>query len=457
MAARYDVAGRLAEGQAAVDDMQTYVSAGQMRGYVNADLTLHSGQVREWYDTEEGLNLRLLDADCDSLRAVAQTAEEVLRVVRDQAAALDHAWTGGGGGAAAEFLRRHSAAGTEVADALRRAAQAYSVLRDHLWDVVDRKVGATVSIDDRTRSQRAGWLTAARAVHSGAPDDTSIDVVDTQVKPFVDNDIRGEWVPAMRSATSEVAAAYRVATDAVDSRAVARFEVPGDLGPRYVLPPAAAPAVGAPAAPVSVRPAAATAVEDSWPVESAELSPESAPIAAAAPAPAAAPPPPAPAPPSAPLAPTELPSSAPSLGSLPSLGGGGSGGGLPDMGGLLGDLFGGSPDAPSLDPMPESLPDKEIDEPDLKEPTDDTDDTGDTGDTEKDEEPDPAEAAVEEPVDDCPPEPEQDQPPPAAVVAPDAPEAPPVPAPDPPAAPVAAPAGETPCDIAADELPQAGE
>jgi hypothetical protein len=455
MGARYDVAGRLAEGQTAVDDLQTYVNAGQVRGYANADLTSHSGQVRDWYGTEDGLNLHLLDADCAALRAVAQTAEEALRAVRDQTAALEHAWTGTGGGAAAEFLRRHSTAGAEVAAALRRAAEAYATLRDQLWDVVDRRVNATLTIDDRTRSQRSGWLTASRAVLAGAQDDTSAEVIDTQVKPFVDNDIRGEWVPAMRSAAADAVTAYRVATDAVGSRAGVRFEVPGDLGPRFVAPvSAAAPVV----APMAVRPASATAVEDSWPVDDAPAAMESAPVAAPVSAPPPLPAAPAPLPVSAP--PAELPTSAPGLGSPASLGGGGSGSGLPDMGSLLGELFGRPTDAPGLDPLPDSLPDNDIDEPDPEEPAEDAEDTDDVEnvedvggaeDTEDTE-------STEEPVDDCPPETEEEPPEPAPAPAPAAAAAPEPAQPVPPAAPVAAPlSGETPCEIAADELPQAGE
>ncbi|CAN5307057.1 hypothetical protein BH09ACT8_BH09ACT8_25360 [soil metagenome] len=433
MAARYDVAGRLAEGLAAVDDVQTYVSAAQTRGYANADLTLHGGQVRERYGAEDGMNLHLLDADCAALRAVAETADEALRAVRDQAVALEHAWTGSGGGAAAEFLRRHGLAGAEVAETVRRAAEACATLRDQLWDVVDRKVNATVTIDDRTRSQRPGWLTAARAVIAGAQDDTSADTIDSQVTPFVDNDVRGEWISAMRSATAAAAAAYWVAIDTLDSRTGVRFEVPGDLGPRYIPPVAAAAAGAVPAAAAAVRPAAATTVDDAWPVDSAPPS-----TLAAPPLPPAA---------AAPPAPAELPTSAPGLASLPSLGGGGPGGGLPDMGGLLGDLFGGPTDAPALDPLPDSLPDNdnEIDEPDPEDPDEDTEDTEDT------EVADGTETPAEEPADDCETDEKDPEPAPGRVVAPAlAPAAPPP-------APLAAPADSTPCEIAANELPQVGQ
>ena len=67
MAEKFDVAARLAEGRPAVDNIQTYVSACHALGYANPDLTLHASQVRDWYGSEDGLDLRALDADCAAL------------------------------------------------------------------------------------------------------------------------------------------------------------------------------------------------------------------------------------------------------------------------------------------------------------------------------------------------------------------------------------------------------
>jgi hypothetical protein len=38
-------------------------------GYANPDLTLHASQVSDWYGSEDGLDLRALDADCGALEA----------------------------------------------------------------------------------------------------------------------------------------------------------------------------------------------------------------------------------------------------------------------------------------------------------------------------------------------------------------------------------------------------
>ena len=88
MAARFDVAARLTEGFEAVDELQIYVEACRLRGYQHADLTMRGTQIRDWYTAEEGLDLRVLDADCATLRGVAGDAGEALRSARSQAVAL---------------------------------------------------------------------------------------------------------------------------------------------------------------------------------------------------------------------------------------------------------------------------------------------------------------------------------------------------------------------------------
>ena len=71
MAETLDVAARLAEGRPAVDTIGDYVWACHLLGYQNPDLTLHAAQVRDWYSSEDGLDLRALDADRAALDAAA--------------------------------------------------------------------------------------------------------------------------------------------------------------------------------------------------------------------------------------------------------------------------------------------------------------------------------------------------------------------------------------------------
>ncbi|MGE2814060.1 hypothetical protein ACQI5H_02765 [Mycobacterium heidelbergense] len=455
MGDRLDVAERLAEGALAVEHTQTYVRACQALGYEQSDLTSNPAQVRDWYGSEDGLNLQALDRDCAELRAAGDAVTEGLRIQRGQIGELAAAWTGPGGDAALAFLQRHCDEAGALAIEVRAAAQRCESLRDNLWCLVDAKVATAIAIDDRTQAQRSTWLAAAASVTTGPGDRwTAADIVRDQVKPYVDNDIRTEWVSAMRSSLAGVAASYDMVTDKMAATPIVYFELPGDLAPGWqpVEPvPPSAPA----AAPAVVTPAAA-------------VPPAVTPAAAAPPAaPAAAVPPTDPAP--APDLGTALggasgmPSGAGDLGGLSGLGGlGGLASRIVDaMGGLLGsagDALGG-----------DDLFDKDAFDEDPFHPDDEHDDSDDRPDDEADKSDQPEEgdkAAGDKPVEAALP---VDAPASAGATpigaAPSADGLPPAEAPppgEPPPAATPAPAaapptdGSTPCEIAADQLPQAG-
>lgn len=332
--ARFDVFARLAEGAPSVEHAETYVRAAQLRGYQQPDLT--GTQVRALYSTEDGLDLLVLDSDCAALRAVAATAAAAGSVVRAQLGALAGAWAGDGGSAAADFVQRHCDSVEAVLGAVNAAAQACAELRDDLWQSVDHKVEVSMGIDDRSQAQRPAWLSAAQSVSTGTGDvETAGGIVDTQVKPFVDNDIRLDWVSGMRSATDAVSAAYSTAIDALGARQDAHFALPGDLGPADVPPtrPAAGvQPVGSPPAPWAPPPGFLDAAPgDSWSTP-ASLTGLSAPPFTSPPAP--------PAPPVPPEALPTMPAATPGLGTPP-----GSGAGLPELAGGVGGLPGRITDA----------------------------------------------------------------------------------------------------------------
>lgn len=154
MAEALDVAGRLAEGRSAVDTIGDYVWACHLLGYQNADLTLHAGQVRDWYSSEDGLDLRALDADRAALDAAAATAEAAQQAQDQQIGVLAGAWRGRAGDSSRDFLLRHGQASRALTASLRRAVDALAVLRDDLWQAVDDKVTAAVEIDSR-RARRS--------------------------------------------------------------------------------------------------------------------------------------------------------------------------------------------------------------------------------------------------------------------------------------------------------------
>ena len=450
MAEKFDVASRLAEGRPAVDNIQTYVWACHVLGYANPDLTLHASQVSDWYASEDGLDLRALDADCAALEAAVAATEDALARQDDQLGALAAAWQGRSADLSHEFLRRHGAASAAAAAAVRTSADALATLRDNLWHSVDGKVAAAITAEGRAPDE---WLAAAQTVTTGAGDRAAAsERVDQEVKPFVDNDIRTDWLAAMRSATAAVMKFYDVATAELTAEPDAVFEVPGELGPSWTPPPRDDEVATVPAAAGVVSPP--VAAPPSW---GAPAAPSASPMPAQSMPQPMAPPstPPVDAGSTAPA--MAAPPSAPSLGGLPEVGGGLSG-----LGQQLADAFGsllGSADEASVDPAAIDEPAEQVD--DVGDPSDD-----DPLDDDPEDDEEPVEPAADEPVEEPVVEPAETCEPaetPTAPVDPPLPEEPaptsvPVPPPPEPAAPLSAEAAaETPCEIAADQLPQVGQ
>ncbi|MEN4398011.1 hypothetical protein ACNQR7_16250 [Mycolicibacterium senegalense] len=490
MAQSADVAGRLDQGQSAVETFAEFVWACALLGYQNPDLTSYVGQVHDWYATEDGLDLPVLDADCAALTAVAGRAEQALGLQDAQLSALDLAWQGRGAQAAREFLYRHADAARQAVSAVRAAVDTLTLLHDQLWRAVDTKVAVTERIEARCAAQRQDWLAAARAVRTGLGNrDLASELIDAQVKPFVSNDIGADWVPAMRSARAAISDAYAAAITALSDGPAPVFEIPGDLGPAWT--PRVGAAVSA-AGGARTVPVGFVAPEHSAPAPwgstagSAGATPPIGQMPAAAPTLA----PPAVGSAAAPeqaVPPAVSPAAAdPTAGWGSPSGGGLSGGGLSGMGsgvsGLgrqLADMLDGligSTDGALGSNADDALP-GQLDPPETADAADESDDGDDADEEEDEEEPDlepddddveaedlaaeednvadddPAEAKAEEisaaAPGSVPPETTDDAAAePVPVVAPGAPV--------PPDDAAVVPADETPCAIAADELPQVG-
>lgn len=455
MAESVDAAARLADGMPGVADIEQYVLACQCLGYRHPDLTAHPAQVRDWYAAEDGMDLGALEADCAGLQAVASAAEDALARQEAQLDALTTAWQGLGANMSREFLHRHGEAAVVTATAVRRAASALADLRERLWTSVDGKVAEAVSIGDGVGVRRGDWLAASQTVTTGAGDRAvASELVDLEVKPFVDSAIAGEWLAAMRAATDAIVAAYETATAELAPQGEAVFDVPGELGPTWI-PAAADGTTPAPAPVTSAGPAQAPAAMG---VPPASVAPAgwSAPAATLSPPPLLAPPMADPAAPAAAPPPAELPLAPPAAPSMPSLGGGlpDLGGGLSGFGQQLGDMLGGllgegAFDDAALDDLtaPELDEQAEEEEPEEEKAEEDTVEEADDVATA------PEEPAAEPPCEAGPPPPEVAAPaeePPVATVPPEplAVQPQPLPPPEP---------LDTPCEIAADELPQVGE
>ncbi|MEZ0358301.1 hypothetical protein [Mycobacterium sp. SA01] len=433
-----DVASRLAVGRPSVANTAAYVAACHAVGYQHPDLTAHAAQIFEWYGGDDGLDLAALEADCAALRAASAAADQAVRVSRDGLAAMAVAWDGESGSAADEFIRRHCAAGAAVADSLRAAAQSCEALRDGLSRSVDDKVRAVVSIDDRRAGERPGWLTAAATVTGGgAAREQAIDVVAHQITPYVDADIRTDWLSAIRAATSSATSAYADAVRQLDHAPTTHFEVPGAFG---------GPSAGFAAASPRTAPAAAPVLPPSVAEPGRAAPPAFSPLADT---PADQPLPAQPLPAQPPAEPPALPALAtpPSaaIPAMPDVGGGFSGlvGQIADA---LGGLFDGMPDS-AVDDVPTGL-----------------DDPAPEGDPAADGEPEDV-VKPEDAVPEDDPTVEQSEPagqpaevPPPSPAAEAVETEPPPSQPEAPAPPVVEESDDkTPCEIAADELPQVGQ
>lgn len=230
MADRLDVAARLDEGRPAVEHTQSYVAACHALGYQQPGLTDHASELRDRYGDEDGLDLRALDRDCTDLRAAGVAAQEAVRLQRAQLTELAAAWTGPGGDAAVRFLQQHCDAANVMVTELRAAAQRCESLRDNLWFLVDSKVATAIALDDRSAARRPAWLGAAAAVTTGVGDRRAAeDVLRREVLPYVDNDIRDEWLTAMRATSEGVETSYGMVIDRMTAAPTVRFEFPGGL------------------------------------------------------------------------------------------------------------------------------------------------------------------------------------------------------------------------------------
>lgn len=469
MADRLDVAARLAEGRPAVEHTQTYVQACHALGYQHPDLTAHGSQVAGWYESEAGLDLRVLDGDIAELRAAVNAVEEALWLQRAQVTELVTAWGGPGADSATRFLQRHCDAAAELAAHVRAAAEGCAALRDNLWQSVDGKVATAVAIDERRLAQRSAWLAAAQTVTAGVGDRSAAEeLVRQQITPYVDNDIRADWLNAMRSTAASVSASYDAAIHALTSVPEVCFEVPGDLGPSWQ------PAFDEPLSPSQAAPAMPPMPLPADPVPTM-------PAAVSAPSPPTAEAPPAVStdgldngssvPPELATLPGDAGGLSTGAGSLGSLGGsiGGVVGKIVDgIGGLLGSLADGFSDpSGSGDSLPDDPFDADDPLADVADNPDDDDDTEGADDTVDEDADDKAEpATTDEDTAETPAE--TAQPATGAVDEPAtqqdaaAPIDTPPPAAPPPADQSASAAepqadGSTPCEIAEDELPQAGQ
>ena len=190
---------------------------------------LSAERVAELYDAEDGMRLDALDADAAALTAAAGAARDALASAHAACGVLEEAWTGHTGGAATDLLRRQCASAAHLIDGLRDAAGTLRTLQARLEALVQTKADTTVAIDDRRSAERGRWLAHASAVLAGAADESALDTVRREIAPYVDTDIAGRWVPQMLRCSDAVRAAYADAAASLSAYAPLRVETPAPV------------------------------------------------------------------------------------------------------------------------------------------------------------------------------------------------------------------------------------
>ena len=273
-----ETSGSLARGRGAVANTQTYVAACRRLGLT----ALSAERVAELYDAEDGMRPDTLDADAAALTAAAAATRDALASAHAASGVLAQAWTGRTGGAATDVLRGQCASAAHLVGGLRDAAGALRTLRSRLEALMQTKADTAVSIDDRHSAERGRWLAHASAVLAGVPDESALDTVRREIAPYVNTDITGQWVPAMLRCSDAVHAAYADAVSSLSAYAPLRVETPAAISGGRAVHSAggrvAAPAA-TPTATPTTTPAAAPSVTPPVPPV---IPPASPPVADAA-------------------------------------------------------------------------------------------------------------------------------------------------------------------------------
>ena len=236
-----DTHSRLADGAAAAANTEAYVTAYVTASYGAGHPGLTGEGVRGLYSAEDGLSLQALDADSAALAAAGSVAEEALALHRQALAVLTEGWRGGSSSAADDLLRQQCAEAADVVTALHGAAGELRSLRQRLADLRDEKVDAAIRIDDRRAAERPAWLAHARAAMDDGADPEAIEAIRREIAPYVASDIRSDWMAAMQSGTESVAGAYGDTAARLSDRPMPRFDSPQPSAYAGPMTPLASP------------------------------------------------------------------------------------------------------------------------------------------------------------------------------------------------------------------------
>lgn len=208
-----------------VDTFVRYAAACRDVGHVG----ITTGRIRELASRDDGIGLAALQADIAALTAAADHAQSALSEQRTAIGYLGAGWRGRSGSIATDLLERHCTSAANILNSLVGAADILDRLRGRLTRLLAERDEAGVRIAARRSVERPRWLACAEAVLAGTADRATADEVRTRIAPFLDADVAGEWAGAVSSVSDAVDMAYRQAATALAARLPAGFDVPSGV------------------------------------------------------------------------------------------------------------------------------------------------------------------------------------------------------------------------------------
>lgn len=212
MADQYDVDGRLNEGLPNVNHSQSLTSTAHKHGFNNPDLTANESQLLDWYKLDEGMDLGKLTSDAQLFGSAVTKMSDAAETQHTQTNKLKGLWEGDGAEAANTFIKTHNTTADSVVKEFGLVQTGLGSLRDALWRIVDGKVQTAISVDGEAPAGEAS---------------------DEDIKKYVETKIQGEWLPAMQKAWGAEGSAYDTFTSALGQDVPADFQTPGQLGPEW--------------------------------------------------------------------------------------------------------------------------------------------------------------------------------------------------------------------------------
>lgn len=240
MAGKYDIESLRSEGIQAIANSQNYTTTA-IRGngkspvtITNPDLTANERQLFDWYDMDAGMDLNKLGADLELFKSAVTTMKSAAERQHGQLQQLMGMWEGKGSEAANQFLRTHNSTADAVTKEFGQVSTGLDGLRETLWTIVDLKKQASTMVDGLV-TDRASFDSAVATYKTGTGDRSVADETNaTKIGPHVQQNIEGKWLPAMKAAWGKGGEAYDTFTSALKQELPAEFKnPPGQLGPEY--------------------------------------------------------------------------------------------------------------------------------------------------------------------------------------------------------------------------------